>query len=74
MYVLFKLTLLFLYKWCVHVQVISALSDPGRSYIPYRDSKLTRLLKGSLGGNHCTLMIGEFQIIEVVQWGGGGGR
>ena len=40
--------------------VISALGDPkkrGRSHVPYRDAKLTRLLKGSLGGNHKTLMI-----------------
>lgn len=40
--------------------VISALGDPkkrGRTFVPYRDSKLTRLLKGSLGGNHKTLMI-----------------
>ena len=39
--------------------VISALGDrkkQGKTFVPYRDSKLTRLLKGSLGGNHKTLM------------------
>jgi len=31
--------------------VIAALTDPkGRSHIPYRDSKLTRILEDSLGG------------------------
>ncbi|XP_077551913.1 chromosome-associated kinesin KIF4A-like [Haemaphysalis longicornis] len=36
--------------------VISALCD-GSSHVPYRDSKLTRLLKDSLGGNSHTVMI-----------------
>lgn len=37
--------------------VISALVDGRSKYIPYRDSKLTRLLQNSLGGNTRTLMI-----------------
>ncbi|XP_028812972.1 kinesin-like protein kif7 isoform X2 [Denticeps clupeoides] len=39
--------------------VIGALGDPKRkgSHIPYRDSKITRILKDSLGGNAKTLMI-----------------
>ena len=37
--------------------VISALGGTQRSYISYRDSKLTRLLQDSLGGNSVTLMI-----------------
>jgi hypothetical protein len=38
--------------------VIVALSTPGGgSHIPYRDSKITRLLKDSLGGNGKTVML-----------------
>ncbi|XP_024374792.1 uncharacterized protein [Physcomitrium patens] len=37
--------------------VISALVDDKSSHVPYRDSKLTRLLQDSLGGNTRTVMI-----------------
>lgn len=37
--------------------VISSLTDPKCTYIPYRDSKLTRILQDSLGGNTKTCMI-----------------
>lgn len=55
--------------------VISALGDPSKSrrttHIPYRDSKLTRLLQDSLGGNAHTLMIAcvsptEYNVNETV--------
>ena len=45
------------------IQVISALADVGQGgslssvHIPYRDSKLTKLLMDSLGGNSLALMI-----------------
>lgn len=37
--------------------VISALVDGRSKHIPYRDSKLTRMLQDSLGGNTKTLMV-----------------
>lgn len=55
--------------------VISILGDPNRkkmvTHIPYRDSKLTRLLQDSLGGNSATLMIAcvspaEHNLVETL--------
>lgn len=37
--------------------VISALSDGKQHHVPYRDSKLTRILQDSLGGNTKTVML-----------------
>ena len=37
--------------------VISALTDAKRPHVPYRDSKLTRLLQDSIGGNTKTTVV-----------------
>lgn len=38
-------------------QVINALTDEKTKHVPYRDSKLTRVLQDSLGGNSKTALI-----------------
>jgi kinesin family protein 6/9 len=38
-------------------QVVVALADRNRDHVPYRQSKLTNMLKDSLGGNSKTLLI-----------------
>mmetsp|Transcript_27992 Transcript_27992/g.39814 ORF Transcript_27992/g.39814 Transcript_27992/m.39814 type:complete len:989 (+) Transcript_27992:106-3072(+) len=38
-------------------QVINALTDEKQTHVPYRDSKLTRVLQDSLGGNSKTVLI-----------------
>jgi hypothetical protein len=47
--------------------VISALGDPTKktTHIPYRDSKLTRLLQDSLGGNAQTMMVACVSATEL---------
>ncbi|KAL4454190.1 hypothetical protein ABPG74_012147 [Tetrahymena malaccensis] len=39
------------------ITVLSSQGEKGKKHVPYRDSKLTRLLKESLGGNAKTLFI-----------------
>ena len=39
------------------MQVISALAEGSTTHVPYRDSKLTKLLMDSLGGSALALMI-----------------
>ena len=50
------------FYFCASRQVISTLADNGGgpgggAHVPYRDSKLTRLLMDSLGGSALALMI-----------------
>ena len=40
-------------------QTIIALEEKGRFHIPYRQSKLTHILKDSIGGRCNTIMIGN---------------
>jgi len=38
-------------------KVINALAKEGASHVPFRDSKLTRLLQPALGGSSCTVLL-----------------
>lgn len=57
-------------------QVISALTDSKATYVPYRDSQLTRLLQDSLGGNTKTVMVANIgpadynidETINTLRW------
>lgn len=50
-------------KWCLQ-QVISKLTDGKATHIPYRDSKLTRLLQSSLSGHgRVSVCISAFRFI-----------
>ncbi|OZC06134.1 kinesin motor domain protein [Onchocerca flexuosa] len=48
-------------------KVINQLSEKGHGHVNFRDSKLTRLLKNSLGGNARTLIICTASPTEVTQ-------
>ncbi len=43
-------------------QMTLALTDRNRDHIPYRQSKLTHILKDSIGGNCSTVMIANIWV------------
>ena len=47
---------------------ICLLFSQYKGHIPYRDSKLTRLLKDSLGGNCRTIMIAAVRWVHLIKW------
>ena len=50
------------------LQVIFALTDDKQTHVPYRDSKLTRILQDSLGGNSKTVLIVALSPSRCVFW------
>lgn len=43
-------------------QVVLALSEKNRDYIPYRQTTLTNFLRDSLGGNCMTVMVANVHV------------
>jgi kinesin family protein 6/9 len=57
--------------------VVRAASERGRDHVPYRSSKLTHVLKDSLGGNCATVLIANVwgepaqldETLSTCRWG-----
>ena len=49
--------------------VISALASGTKTHVPYRDSKMTRILQDSLGGNCRTTIIISLMLIKIFNFG-----
>jgi hypothetical protein len=73
---LFDLPSVIMRPW---LQVVRAASERGREHVPYRSSKLTHVLKDSLGGNCATVLIANVwgepaqldETLSTCRWGYG---
>ncbi len=66
-----------MFSWIFVGKCISARTDPNKTHVPFRDSKLTRLLQESLGGSFTELLQKTHQIdslfikfMPLQKWGG----
>ena len=48
--------------------VMAALSEGGKTFVPYRNNKLTQLMQDSLGGNAKTLITAHIWDYDIVQF------
>lgn len=67
----------YMFSWIFVGKCISARTDPNKTHVPFRDSKLTRLLQESLGGSFTELLQKTHQIdslfikfMPLQKWGG----